>query len=263
MPPHLALEHIDKSFAAAGRDLEALADITLDVAAGEFLSVLGPSGCGKTTLLRIAGGLDAPTAGRVSIAGEPPGVAQRSKAIGVVFQEPSLLPWLTVAENVRLPLDVNRRGGFWRRRAAGDPGELLRIVGLADFADFHPHQLSRGMQQRVALARALAIEPPLLLMDEPFASLDEITREVLRYELLRIWEGSGTTVLFVTHSITDAVLLSDRVAILSPRPGSLRGLLPVPLPRPRPAGIERTAAYQTIYREVHAAVMAGVVDFAA
>ena len=233
--------------------LEALRGITVDIQPGEFLSVLGPSGCGKTTLLRIVGGLAEPTSGTVRIGGRTAAEAQRLKLIGCVFQEPALLPWRTVLDNVRLPLTVNRAV---RRPGAAPPEELLDLVRLAEFAGYYPGQLSRGMQQRVGLARALALDPALLLMDEPFASLDEITREHMRFELLRIWDAARKTVLFVTHSIVDAVLLSDRVAVLSARPGRLRAVLPIELRRPRVAGIEHTTEFSAAFRRVHDLVMA-------
>lgn len=237
---------------AAAR-LEVLRGITAAIRPGEFLSVLGPSGCGKTTLLRIVGGLSEPTAGTVRIGNRKTAEAQRHKLIGYVFQEPSLLPWRTVLDNVRLPLLVNRAA---QRPGVSAPEDLLHLVRLAEFADYYPGQLSRGMQQRVGLARALAVDPELLLMDEPFASLDEITREQMRFELLRIWEAARKTVLFVTHSIVDAVLLSDRVAVLSSRPGRLRAMLPVELERPRVAGVERSPEFAGAYRRVHDLVMA-------
>ena len=233
--------------------LEALRGVTVDIRPGEFLSVLGPSGCGKTTLLRIVGGLDDPTSGTVRIGGRTAAEAQRHKLIGCVFQEPALLPWRSVLDNVRLPLAVNRAV---LRPDATPPEELLDLVRLTEFAGYYPGQLSRGMQQRVALARALALDPALLLMDEPFASLDEITREQMRFELLRIWDAARKTVLFVTHSIADAVLLSDRVAVLSARPGRVRAVLTVELQRPRVAGIEQSPEFTAAYRRVHELVMA-------
>ena len=233
--------------------LEALRGVTVDVQPGEFLSVLGPSGCGKTTLLRIVGGLAEPTAGSVCIGDRSATDAQRDKLIGCVFQEPALLPWRTVLDNVRLPLVVNRAV---RRPGAAPPEELLDLVRLTEFTGYYPGQLSRGMQQRVSLARALALDPALLLMDEPFASLDEITRERMRFELLRIWDAARKTVLFVTHSIVDAVLLSDRVAVLSARPGRLRAVVPIELRRPRLAGIEHTPEFGAAFRRVHDLVMA-------
>ncbi len=246
----------DPRAAPAQAGLEVLRGITADVRPGEFLSVLGPSGCGKTTLLRIVGGLIEPTSGTVWIGDRTAAQAQRNKSLGYVFQEPSLLPWRTVLDNVRLPLQVNRAV---QRPGAPAPEELLSLMRLAEFAIYYPGQLSRGMQQRVGLARALALDPALLLMDEPFASLDEITREQMRFELLRIWEAARKTVLFVTHSITDAVLLSDRVAVLSSRPGRLRAMLPVELERPRVAGVERSPEFADAYRRVHDLVMAEAV----
>ena len=238
---------------SASGGLEALREITVDIRPGDFLSVLGPSGCGNTTLLRIVGGLTAPTAGTVRIGGRTAAQAQRHKLIGCVFQEPALLPWRTVLDNVRLPLAVNRAAG---RPGGRRPEELLDLVRLAEFAGYYPGQLSRGMQQRVGLARALTLDPALLLMDEPFASLDEITREQMRFELLRIWDAARKTVLFVTHSIADAVLLSDRVAVLTARPGRLRAVVPIELRRPRVAGIEHTPEFSTAFRRVHGLVMA-------
>ena len=253
--PRARLAPHDPRAVPAVAGLEVLRDITVDIRPGEFLSVLGPSGCGKTTLLRIVGGLAEPTSGTVRIGNRTAAEAQRHKSVGYVFQEPSLLPWRTVLDNVRLPLVVNRAA---QRPGAMPPEELLHLVRLAEFAGYYPGQLSRGMQQRVGLARALALDPALLLMDEPFASLDEITREQMRFELLRIWDAARKTVLFVTHSIVDAVLLSDRVAVLSARPGRLRAVLPIELERPRAAGIEHSPEFTAAYRRVHDLVMAEV-----
>ena len=223
---------------AAQRPLRALQQVDLELRRGEFFSIIGPSGCGKSTLLRIIGGLQAPTSGRVLIDGRPPREAQRDKQMGFVFQDPSLLPWRSVIENVRLPLQVNRGG----RHAGRDADGVVDLVGLGDFRRYYPHQLSGGMQQRVALARSFVTSPSLLLMDEPFGALDEITRSAMRYELLRVWRSEaaeqGTTVVFVTHSIAEAVLLSDRVAVFTPQPGRIAALLDIDLPRPRPEEIE-------------------------
>lgn len=205
--------------------------------------MIGPSGCGKSTLLRLIGGLLQPTAGRVEVAGATPAEAQRRKAIGYAFQDASLLPWRTVLANVALPLQVNRREG--RRR---DPHELLDLVGLSEFETYYPRELSGGMQQRVALARALVFEPRLLLMDEPFGALDELTRRAMRYELLRIWQaGDGAnsrkTVVFVTHSISEAITLSDRVVVMSAAPGTVRAIIDIDLPRPRDEHMETQPAF--------------------
>ncbi len=246
-PAHVAVERLTKTFGNGDRSLTALADVSLTAGRGEFVSVIGPSGCGKTTLLRLIGGLLEPTAGSVRVAGREPRAAQRSKEIGYVFQDASLLPWRSVLENVRLPLEVNRRNGS---RRSNRPEQLLELVRLEGFERHYPRELSGGMQQRVAIARALAFEPSLLLMDEPFGALDEITREGMRYELLRIWQASleegqavRKTVVFVTHSIPEAILLSDRVIVLSSAPGTVRAAVEIGLPRPRGEGTETTAAF--------------------
>ncbi len=239
-PAHVSLRGLGKVFYDGRRPLTALAEVSLDVGWGEFVSVIGPSGCGKSTLLRIIGGLTAPTAGQVEIGGHDPRQAQAAKEIGFVFQDPALLPWRHVLANVRLPLQVDHIP----RRACHEPRTLLELVGLGEFAHYYPHQLSGGMQQRVALARALVFNPSLLLMDEPFGALDEITRTGLRYELLRIWEVTKKTVLFVTHSITEAVVLSDRVVVLSDRPGRVQAVIDINLPRPRQEEMERSPAFQ-------------------
>jgi NitT/TauT family transport system ATP-binding protein len=214
----------------------ALDPIDLDVAAGEFVTLLGPSGCGKTTLLRIVAGLEQPSEGDVTVDGRPPEVARRGKRIGFVPQAPALLPWRTVAKNATLLRQVNRRVSV--PAAAPDPFELLDEVGLGGFLDALPHELSGGMQQRVALVRAFALGAPLLLMDEPFAALDEITRADMRHLLGRLCERTGASVLFVTHSIAEAVFLSDRVVVMTPRPGRIAGVVEIDLPRPRLADVE-------------------------
>ena len=238
--PHVTVRGLSHTFAADGAGLTALDGVSLDVRRGEFLTLLGPSGCGKSTLLRLIGGLLAPQRGDVLVDGAPPRSAQRSKAIGFAFQDPSLLPWRTVAANIRLPLEVNRAAGG---RAGRDTSALLSLVGLDGFGRYYPHQLSGGMQQRAALARALAPDPALLLMDEPFGALDEITRDELRHELLRITAATGKTVVFVTHSIAEAVLLSDRVAVMSPRPGRIAAVLGIDLARPRSRADETSAPF--------------------
>jgi len=244
MAEHILVEGLSKVFPHRGHPLEALRHLDLRVGWGEFVSVIGPSGCGKSTLLRIVGGLLEPTAGRVHIDGRSPREAQKAKDIGLVFQDPSLLPWRTVLGNVRLPLEVNR---IDRHRPRFRPQDLLELVGLSAFTDYHPHQLSGGMQQRVAIARALVFQPALLLMDEPFGALDEITRSAMRYELLRIWHSARAdrpkTVLFVTHSITEAIALSDRVVVLTPRPAQVRAVIDIDLPRPRDESLERSSQF--------------------
>ena len=219
----------------------ALKDLSLRVEPGQFFSVIGPSGCGKSTLLRIVGGLLQPTSGSVTIGnGAAPQTAQKAKEIGFVFQSPGLLPWKTVQGNVEIPLKLNARAN---RPFSHTCDELIDLVGLATFSGAYPHQLSGGMQQRVAIARALSIDPALLLMDEPFGALDAITRQAMRYELLRIWEQAQKTVIFVTHSIAEAIVLSDVVAVISARPGQLRGIVEIDLERPRTEEIEQSREF--------------------
>jgi NitT/TauT family transport system ATP-binding protein len=209
-------------------DLHALDGITLDIARGEFVALAGPSGCGKTTLLKILAGLIGNYEGQVALDGRP--ITEPGKGIGVVFQEPTLLPWRTILDNVLLPVELARldRGRYTERAMA-----LMAKVGLGGFEHRHPRQLSGGMQQRAGICRALVRDPALLLMDEPFGALDAMTREFLNVELQRIWLGSGKTVVFVTHSIPEAVFLADRVVVMSPRPGRIAENVAVDLPRPR------------------------------
>lgn len=208
----------------------ALQDVTVDIQQGEFVSLLGPSGCGKTTLLRIMADLIQPTNGEIKIAGESAHTARLAQKYGIVFQSPVLYDWRKVKQNINLPLEVM---GIKKAERETRVNSLLELVGLEDFKDKYPWQLSGGMQQRVAIARALAIEPEILLMDEPFSALDEFTRERLNEELLSIWSKVGSTVVFVTHSIPESIFLSDRVFVLSPHPGRLSSIVDIPLPRPR------------------------------
>ncbi|HEY8912496.1 ABC transporter ATP-binding protein [Lacisediminihabitans sp.] len=204
----------------------ALDDVSLTVSPGEFVSLIGPSGCGKSTLLRLIGDLDEPTAGTVSVFGKTARQARIDQDYGIAFQSAGLLPWRSVAANIELPLVLHRFGARERRDRVA---ELLSLVGLSDFGDKYPEQLSGGMQQRVAIARSLAEKPRLLLMDEPFGALDEMTRERMQSELVRICAETGAAVVFVTHSIPEAVFLSDRVVVMSPRPGRIREIVPVSL----------------------------------
>ncbi len=205
--------------------------VDADVPRGGFTAVVGPSGCGKSTLLRILAGLEDPDAGRVSVFGQSPARAAARKAVGVVPQDPALLPWLSVEDNVTLPLRVNRAGERARAAAGApqrpDPGELLATVGLADVARARPHELSGGMRQRVAVARAFALAPELLLLDEPFSAVDELTREQLQVELGALWRRWRTTVVLVTHSLREAVALADTVVVLSPGPARVIGVVGV------------------------------------
>ncbi|MFC5470111.1 ABC transporter ATP-binding protein [Cohnella suwonensis] len=228
--PEIELTDVSMRYATDSSEVVALRQVSLDIAKGEFVSLLGPSGCGKTTLLRLMADLLEPTGGSVKVAGKTAGEARLARKYGIVFQNPVLYDWRKVDDNIMLPLELSGVGRKERKRKAG---ELLELVGLKDFGDKYPWQLSGGMQQRVAIARALAMEPEILLMDEPFSALDEFTRERLNEELLSIWSKVGNTVVFVTHSISEAVFLSDRVFVLSPHPGRLSAVVDVPLPRPR------------------------------
>ena len=219
---------VSRVFPGRGGDVVALSGVDLAVAAGEFVSLIGPSGCGKSTLLRLVADLDEPTGGTVRVFGRSAREARLARDYGIAFQQAGLLPWRTVRGNVELPLALSGTGRAGRRERAD---ELLALVGLTDFADHHPDQLSGGMQQRVAIARALAESPSLLLMDEPFGALDEMTREHLQAQLLRICAETRAAVVFVTHSIPEAVFLSDRVVVMSPRPGRIREIVPVALDR--------------------------------
>jgi NitT/TauT family transport system ATP-binding protein len=220
--------------------VEALQDITFDVQHNEFLSVIGPSGCGKSTLLRLVADLLPVTRGEIQIDGAPAQQARRTRDIGFVFQEPALMPWRSSARNVGLPLEIVGRDGA---RDDGRSLDLLRLVGLQDFAGKRPDQLSGGMRQRVSIARALTYDPHLLLMDEPFGALDQITRDEMNHELLNIWQQKQNTVIFVTHSIAEAIYLSDRVVVLSPRPGRVVEIVDVPLGRPRDPSIKRKPVF--------------------
>jgi NitT/TauT family transport system ATP-binding protein len=220
---------VGRVFAAdGGRSVTALESVDLTVAAGEFVSLIGPSGCGKSTLLRLVADLDRPTSGTISVFGRSAEQARLAHDYGIAFQQAGLLPWRTVRANIELPLSLHGVGRAGRRERAE---EMLALVGLSDFADHFPDQLSGGMQQRVAIARALAERPSLLLMDEPFGALDEMTRERLQSELVRICAETQAAVVFVTHSIPEAVFLSDRVVVMSARPGRIAGIVDVSLGR--------------------------------
>ena len=240
----IELQGLGKTFQTTDLRVEALRDISVTVSDSEFVSIIGPSGCGKSTLLRLVSGLIPPTAGAVSIDGVP--VDGPAGNIGFVFQAPTLLKWRTVFKNVMFPYEVlaSQKRTIMSRPEYEERAELLlEMVGIDDFRDAYPKQLSGGMQQRVSICRALLHDPTLLLMDEPFGALDEFTRERMNEELMRIWRETRKTVLFVTHHIPEAVFLSDRILVLSSRPGTLLGEIVVDLPRPRTAEMRDSVAF--------------------
>ena len=230
-PPIVEMDGVSKLFGRPGRgEVEALRGISLTIDRGEFVSLIGPSGCGKSTLLRLIGDLTSPTSGQVVVNGKSAHRARLDRDYGIVFQSPVLFEWRTVEQNVQLPLEVSGVSRVNRQERAR---QMLELVELSDFARHHPWQLSGGMQQRVAIARALALDPKILLMDEPFGALDEMTRERMNLELLRVWQRTGTTVVFVTHSIPEAVFVSTRVVVMSARPGRITDVIDVDLPLER------------------------------
>jgi NitT/TauT family transport system ATP-binding protein len=232
--PKLTIRALTKTF----NDLAVLKDVSVDIRKGEFISIVGPSGCGKTTFLRIIAGLEAATSGAISLDGRAlhgPGDDR-----GFVFQQDNLLPWRTVLGNVMVGPQI---GGYANSETIGTARRLLALVGLGGFENYYPRQLSGGMRQRVNLARALAVDPELLLMDEPFSALDAQTREIMQTELLRIWEAGRKTVLFVTHQIDEAVLLSDKVVVFARRPGRIQEIVDVPLERPRALAMKRDPSF--------------------
>ncbi len=239
-PDAVHFQGVGQVFKTATGPLIALDQVNLTLARHEFVAVLGPSGCGKSTLLRLASGLLAPSAGRVSVFGTP--MTRPRTDIGIVFQQPTLLPWASVLDNVVFPAKHMRGRVSQKDRAQGL--EVLSKVGLSGFQDRLPSELSGGMQQRVGIARALFLNPDILLMDEPFSALDALTRDAMGYELLRLWQASPKTVMFITHSIPEAVLLADRILVMSARPGRVIADLTVPLSRPRDEHALRSAEIQ-------------------
>ena len=245
--PIVALRRVGKTFP---NGIVALQDFNLDVRDGEFVSLLGPSGCGKSTALRLIAGLGAPSAGTIEWAER-----DAARTIGFVFQEPTLMPWATVSGNVRLPLKLK---GTAEPEGAAQVAETLAGVGLADFARAYPRELSGGMKMRVSLARALVTKPKLLLMDEPFAALDEITRFRLANDLLRLWQTLGKTVVFVTHSVFESVFLSNRIVVMTPRPGRVFAEIAIDAPYPRDEKFRTTAEYAALCRRVSEALAAAM-----
>ncbi len=247
----IQIESVHKTFGAPRRPVHALDNVNLRVREGEFLALIGPSGCGKTTLLKMLADLLTPSAGQIAIDRRTPADARRQRETAVVFQAPTLMEWRTIAQNIALPLEINATA---RAARAQRVNELLQMIQLAEFSGHYPHQLSAGMQQQVSIARALAYRPKILLMDEPFGALDEMTRERLGQTLLEIWARERVTIIFVTHSISEAVWLADRVAIFSPRPGCIEKTIAIDLPRPRAPATRETPHYLDLVQQVRRAL---------
>ncbi len=252
--PVIEARGLSLAFVTADGPVQALDAIDLSIDPGAFVSLIGPSGCGKTTLLRVVADLERPTAGTITVNGMTPEEARQARAYGYVFQAPALYPWRTVERNVMLPLEIMGLPPAERRQRAR---RFLKLVGLDGFERKHPWQLSGGMQQRVSIARALSFDPPLLLMDEPFGALDEITRDHLNDQLHRLWRRTGKTVVFVTHSIAEAVYLSTRIVVMSPRPGRILEVIELDLPAERSLELRETAAFQKIAHRVRLGLRAG------
>jgi len=251
----VSARNVTKTFGKGG--VTALKDIDLEVGRGEFISLIGPSGCGKSTLLRVIGDLVEPSAGEILVNGKQADRARRDRDYGIVFQAAVLYDWRTVWKNIALPLELL---GWDRGRRASRVREMVELVELEGFEKHYPWQLSGGMQQRVSIARALSFSPALLLMDEPFGALDEMTRERLNMELLRIWAETGSTVIFVTHSISEAVFLSTRVVVMSARPGRIIGVVPVDLQQPRTAETREEPRFFELVTEVREQLHASGAD---
>jgi len=238
--PAITCRDIGVRFFTERRNVTAIKALDLDVTQGEFLTLLGPSGCGKSTLLRVVADLQPPSKGRIHVLSVAPKAARANRDIGFVFQDAALLPWRTALQNVELPLQV---GGGAGRKGRRSPMELLDLVGLKDRANAYPHELSGGQRQRVSIARALVCDPKILLMDEPFGALDEITRDRLNEEIRLVWKETGVTILFVTHSIHEAAFLGQRVLMLAANPGRVREIVPVSLPDDRKLAMRETPAF--------------------
>ena len=252
--PLIEIENLSLTFQTRDSPVFALADVGLRVERGDFVSLIGPSGCGKTTLLRVIANLERPTEGRIAVEGVSPEEARLRRIYGYVFQAPVLYPWRTVQRNITMPLEIMGVSRAEQRKRAK---HYLELVNLTGFERKFPWQLSGGMQQRVSIARALSFEPDLLLMDEPFGALDEITRDHLNEQLLRLWESTGKTVVFVTHSIPEAVFLSTRIVVMSPRPGRIVDVIDCDLPRDRNLDIRETPEFLEIALRVRRGLRAG------
>jgi len=252
--PVIKADHLDLVFQTNDGPVQALSDVSLEVTRGEFVSFIGPSGCGKTTFLRCVAALEHPTGGSLTVNGISPDSARQERSYGYVFQAAGLLPWRTIAKNIRLPLEIM---GFPRPEQDKRVAQVLELVDLAGFGKKYPWQLSGGMQQRASIARALAFDADILLMDEPFGALDEIVRDHLNEQLLALWARTQKTCLFVTHSIPEAVYLSTKIVVMSPRPGRIADVIDSPLPKERPLDIRDTPEFLEIAHRVRDGLRAG------
>jgi NitT/TauT family transport system ATP-binding protein len=254
LPPVVDVDDLSLTFETGDGTVQALSHVSLKIQPGEFISLIGPSGCGKTTLLRVIADLETATGGHIAVKGMSPREARLQRSYGYVFQAPALYPWRTVGRNIALPLEIM---GFGRAERQARVAAGLSLVSLDGFEHKYPWQLSGGMQQRASIARALAFDPDLLLMDEPFGALDEIVRDKLNEQLLRLWERTGKTVVFVTHSLPEAVFLSTRIVVMSPRPGRVHDIVACDLPRDRTLDIRETPAFLDIAHRVREGLRAG------
>ncbi len=256
-PATITARNLDLTFETNDGPVHALKDVSLDINKGDFVSFIGPSGCGKTTFLRCIAGLEQPTAGGISVNGMTPDAARMARAYGYVFQAAGLYPWRTIGGNIRLPLEIM---GFSKAEMADRVARVMDLVDLNGFEKKFPWQLSGGMQQRASIARALAFDADILLMDEPFGALDEIVRDHLNEQLLKLWARTEKTIGFVTHSIPEAVYLSTKIVVMSPRPGRITDIIESPLPRDRPLNIRDSAEFINIAHRVRDGLRSGHVD---